>query len=142
MTVHALRNEKLIIDTDSFVRGLPTAKNERFKYTDLSVFDKQAFLPNQAVKLSHEVIANYRLQQAESILLVLVNGYFDADLSDLAALPQGVLALSLQAARIQHQNLVNQYEPEAIDQRHYPFAHLNLSQPQDGLFYMCPSKHN
>ena len=49
MTVHALRTDILTIDAESFVRGLPSAKNERFKYTDLSVFEKQAFLPNKMV---------------------------------------------------------------------------------------------
>src|SRR3990167_5136741 len=131
---------KLMIDADSFVRGLPSAKNERFKYTDLSVFEKQAFMPNKAVKLSREVIDQYRLPQTDAILLVLVNGCFDADLSDLDKLPQSILALSMQAARTQQKELAAHYQPQAIDQRHYPFAQLNVSKQQDGLFLYVPKQ--
>lgn len=117
-------------------------KHDRWKYTDLSVLDKQVFSENNSdVEISLAEVNAYRMPH-ESLLLVMLNGKFMPLLSDLAKLPAGVIVMSMQQARQQHADLVQQYLVGEITSADYPFAAMNLEDEHDGLFLFVPENIN
>ncbi|MEZ5483918.1 MAG: Fe-S cluster assembly protein SufD [Lysobacteraceae bacterium] len=72
--------------------GLPTSRQERWKYTSLRALDQRQFvLPDQ--NNGKAVVVEAELPSAPR--LVFVDGVFDAGRSDLAGLPEGVELLPL-----------------------------------------------
>jgi Fe-S cluster assembly protein SufD len=59
-------------------------------------------------------------------------------LSDLARLPLGAVAIGMKDAREKHAELVNEYFIDAVNVRDYPFAALNLTNQEEGLFFYVP----
>lgn len=126
---------------DTFLKqGLPTRKDERWKYTDLSFLTNKQYIPAQRVESEQliDVIDQHRLQRSESIMLVFVNGYFTPALSDLAKLPDGVIACSLNEALQLHADLLKTHYNEQIDSQKYPLANVNAAIFTDGLFLHLP----
>src|SRR3990167_1662024 len=71
--------------------GLPTRKNERYKYADFSPLHAAEYAMTHDVHHDElECVHQHRLQCRDAILLVIVNGRFDPRLSDIAKLPEGV----------------------------------------------------
>lgn len=113
-------------------------KHDRWKYTDLSVLDKHVFVEkNIDAQLTLDAVNAYRLPQ-DSVMLVMANGKFMPAFSDLAKLPAGVVVMSMQQARQQHAELVQQYLVGEITSADYPFAAMNLEDEHDGLFLFVP----
>jgi len=114
---------------------LPTRKDERFKYVDLSLLPQNEFVlakraPTEEID---DVIERYRLRCGESILLVNVNGYFMPALSDVAKLPDGIIACNMLEAKQTHASLAANIVADKN-----PFAQLNASINMDGLFLFVP----
>lgn len=61
------------------------------------------------MKSLHDLIAEYRLKNTPSCILVFIDGKFEVTLSDLALLPKNVIAQDLKTARVEHQNLLKPY---------------------------------
>lgn len=74
--------------------GLPSTKQERFKYADFSFLTKHHFTRAQKKALTQDDIKSYRLT-IPCFLLVCVDGYFMPELSDLSSLPSGVSVASV-----------------------------------------------
>lgn len=125
-------------------RGLPSRREEAWKYTDLSFLEKNSFhWPTQGVEA---LFANKNLKTLlearaeEATLLVFVNGQFAPQLSALSQLPEGLILSSLQQAFETHPALVNPYLLREQDVKRYPLACLNSALFADGLFvYLPPS---
>ncbi len=75
--------------------GLPTPKQESWKYTNLRPLEKLAFGPRSQDQIGIDRLPNLLPQGQSARRLVFVNGQFRADLSTRAALPEGVRAGSL-----------------------------------------------
>jgi Fe-S cluster assembly protein SufD len=122
--------------------GLPTQKHERFKYTDLNAAIENvpvnASAAKQSTSPSTEWIASFRIQDAEAIMLVMIDGQLANDFSDLAALPAGIIACSLRHALQHHETLVRDYFNRTVSVREYPLAALNSALFTDGLFLYVP----
>lgn len=106
-------------------QGLPTKKQERFKYADFSCLNNETYTiadkSNNTEKLKAH-IKNYRAQFPNVELLVLINGYFSAELSDSSLEKTG---LSIRSINSTHDF---DYESE------HPFANLALALKRDGLY--------
>lgn len=109
-------------------------KHERWKNTDLSVFDKHVFVDSNTDAYVTAADVQIYLLPETAILLVLVNGRFMPELSDLTQLPPGVIATSLQTARQQHADLVQKHFVNTVKATDYPYAALNIENQHDGLF--------
>ncbi|VVC74738.1 FeS cluster assembly protein SufD [Aquicella siphonis] len=120
--------------------GLPTRKDERWKYTDLGFLSQQHYSTARRIEPSRltDVIHQHRLQRCESIMLVLVNGYFMSELSDLSRLPANVIACSVAEALIKQAEQAQTALSRTIDAQKYPFAALNAAMFVDGLFLSVP----
>ncbi|MDY7014925.1 MAG: Fe-S cluster assembly protein SufD [Cyanobacteriota bacterium] len=74
---------------------IPTRRDEEWRFTDLSELSAANFERSQPTSLPAEAIAPFILPEAKHSRLVFVNGFYDPDLSDLSALPEGVFAGNL-----------------------------------------------
>jgi len=124
------------------VKGLPTRKDEHWKYSDLTFLANKNFATASFVdeKDWGATIQQYRLTHSDSILLVFMNGYFKPHYSDIKKLPPSVIALSLMDALKKYPDLVKANWPDEIDAQHYPFASLNAAKFVDGLFFYVPDQ--
>jgi len=129
---------------DSFARrGLPHRRVEDWKYTDLRVLMRevlpQAAAPDQAAV--DTAAKTLKAQQIEGVRrLVLVDGYFVPQLSDLAELEQGLAIGTLRALlesgawpSLDRRIVTNVTNPNAAQDQPDPMIALNAAMMTDGL---------
>jgi len=114
--------------------GLPDTRVEAWKYTSLRALARHAFAGGDEAAVGRAVDrASFALPGVDGPRLVFVNGVFRADLSDLAALPDGVVLQPLSRA------LAEDPEPlRFVLSRHYrdvgdAFARINAASAVDGV---------
>ena len=78
--------------------GIPTHKDEEFKYTSLRDMAAIDFKPAYGATVYREDLRGVALSKLEGPTLTFVNGEFAPELSNELGLPDGVLLLSLQDA--------------------------------------------
>lgn len=116
-------------------RGLPGPKNEQWKFTSVRDLDNKPFMPVVDDAAANDLAGGLI---KDSIRIVMVNGRFDAGASDLAKLPEGVIAASLATAVADHKDLVEPHLGRlAAADKHF-FPALNASFMHDGLFLHVP----
>lgn len=121
------------------VNPLITRKNERYKYADFGFLNATNYLPvkKSSVEYLREVVDACRLKRAGEKMLVLVNGYYAPELSDVVIAP-GVTVLSMNDAKKAHGDVIN--KSLEIDVEKYPFASVNAQQYNDGIFIHVADK--
>lgn len=79
--------------------GVPTMRDEAWKYTNLRAIEKNEFRMSlkQSNDLQKSDIAKLRIDSCDTFRMVFVDGWFCSMLSDLEDLPQGVEVKSLAA---------------------------------------------
>jgi Fe-S cluster assembly protein SufD len=134
-------NETRQREWNQFVsEGIPSRVLERWKYSDLSILKKTNFSFANPVDQSQaqRFIQQERMRADDSILLAVVNGFFEPALSDLAKLPDGVIACDLAQACELYPDLVKENWLSYEKHESHPFASLNGSMWQSGLFLYLP----
>lgn len=127
----ALRDRAL----DSFAEsGLPTQKREAWKYTNLRGL-KQLELNEQALAPQPLSIdrAPSLLPEGQAHRIVFVNGGFRADLSDLAALPEGAVIGSVAELAETAPQRIEALLAQHKDSGDQPLVALNTAFMRDGL---------
>lgn len=79
-------------------KGIPTIKDEEFKYLPLGVLNETEFKPAYAATVYREDLDQYPITQVDAITLAFVNGEYAPELSNTSGLPEGSFVLSLQEA--------------------------------------------
>ncbi|MES2217468.1 MAG: Fe-S cluster assembly protein SufD [Pseudomonadota bacterium] len=123
---------------ESFLqRGFPVRQEERWKYTDISFLTKKIFTvaEHNALDIT-ATLHKLRIANVTSIFVVLLNGKFSAELSDLTLLPTSVVLTSLASAFQTHADYIEPRLPH--DSKSYPFATLNSALVSDGVFLLVP----
>ncbi|MCB9758124.1 MAG: Fe-S cluster assembly protein SufD [Candidatus Omnitrophica bacterium] len=93
--------------------GIPTTKNEDYKYTNLSVLSSRHFKPvtKAALPTDHQLS---KICSQNDITLVFVNGILDENLSSYHQLPKGLTILPLEKELSDNgssiKNLLNQHD--------------------------------
>lgn len=123
-------------------QGLPTRHYERYKHADFSFLYANEYLVSDDVNIKalSDKIHQHRLQHTDTILLVLVNGRFVSHLSDVAKLPEHVVAISLRDAL---QTQADSIKPHWLNDKvstHSPFVNLNAALCDDGLYLYVPDE--
>src|SRR6266481_2576507 len=131
---------------NSFVKfeqaGLPNVKQEEWKYTNVTPIAKADFAPvlisNGTALTKDGALTPFIYQEARDSRLVFVNGMLRRDLSSLAALPDGVVAIDLREAL-----RGGEYEATLREYLEHPalangFAALNTALFRSGLFLKIP----
>jgi Fe-S cluster assembly protein SufD len=114
--------------------GFPTRKHEDWRYTALEPILGSAYEPAttaDTARVDATTVAG-RAPELGGPRLVLVNGHFRADLSDLGGLPRGAIVTDLADALQEHRALL---EPVlAADGQWHAFAVINQALTPDGVF--------
>lgn len=111
--------------------GLPTLKQEDWKYLDLSALGETTFAPAPAAEVD---IRDRILPEARGGRLVFVNGRPDPHHSCVSGLPAGVRLMPLSQASEAASALGTVLDPETMD----AFAALNTARFSDGAFIFVP----
>jgi Fe-S cluster assembly protein SufD len=128
---------------DQFERaGFPNIKEEEWKYTNVTPIAKANFAPvlvrNGTALAKDDGLASFIYEEARQSRLVFVNGMLRQELSSLAALPDGVVAMDLRAAlrSSQYEAIVRQHLEHHTEKN--GFAALNTALFTSGLFLKIP----
>ncbi len=114
--------------------GLPSLKEEEWRYTNVSALEKKLFSPVimddiGAIELS--VLQQHLISEAYA--LVLVDGHFSEALSDIQGLTEGVSVLSMADALVQQPEQVAKYLGKAVKSQENGFVAFNNAWFSDGL---------
>ncbi|MDB5410482.1 MAG: Fe-S cluster assembly protein SufD [Rhodospirillales bacterium] len=122
--------------------GLPTRRQENWRFTNLRPLEKQEFAPGDSVSVAATAIAPYLVEGAGH-RIVLVNGRFDSGLSKLDGLPAGVLLASVKAIVSNDVPgfflLGPQIFGEGTEEAKQPFLALNTGAALDGFALGIPA---
>ena len=109
--------------------GLPTTRAERWKYTSLRALERRSFAAT-AVLISS--VDTRLLADIPAPCLVFVNGRFDAPLSDVGALPEGVVLDTLANALGKGDARETSFLARRFGRADETFAKLNAALASDG----------
>jgi Fe-S cluster assembly protein SufD len=126
---------------DRFAKlGFPTPRNEDWKYTLLAPYARRVYNPQPAeATVSLEQIQDLGLAWENVSRLAFINGRYAAHLSNLPALPQGVIVCGLAEAMQAHPDKLEPYLARLADSENAGLAALNAACMADGAFVYLPS---
>ncbi len=120
-------------------KGLPTTKDEAWKYTDLRAALKADYQPaDPSATVSDETIQQARIPGLDAALAVVVNGAFDAERSDLSGLPERITVGGLREQVQRDPAGVRDTFGRHVDLDRDAFAALNSAFSLDGLYLSVP----
>lgn len=121
--------------------GIPSRKNEEYKYTDLrTVFQNDFSVVPRYVEQNvdlHEVF-NCDVPQLNTHIILLINGWYYGRNRKMGNFPEGVVCSSLNHAAIEHPEIVEKYYNQQSKESNDPMANLNTAMAKDGLFFYVP----
>ena len=119
--------------------GLPTSRNEAWKYTDLTTALAPSYQSAPAeAEVADATIEAAKVDDLDAALAVIVNGVFDAERSDLSGLPEGVTVGSLRSQLLSDPDSVRDTFGKHVDLGRDSFAALNSAFSLDGLYLNVP----
>jgi len=138
----AFMNDAREVAIEKFkAQGIPSRKNEHYKYTDLRpVFQNDFSVVPRYVEQNidlHEVF-NCDVPQLNSHIILLINGWYYGRNRRMGNFPEGVICSSLQHAAQQHPDLVKKHYNQLAVESDDPMSNLNTSFAKDGLFFYVP----
>jgi Fe-S cluster assembly protein SufD len=121
--------------------GIPTKKNEDYKYTNLDVFFKHSYSsffmpqPEDFVKAD-----KFRcdVEDLDTHGLVLLNGFYPTFRNKLRQLPEGAWIGSLNEAAAIFPEIIEKHYGRYADSRSDGLVHLNTAMASDGVFVYVP----
>lgn len=120
--------------------GLPTRKDEVFRYIRLNYLFANKYESSYATDIKAEDINQHILPECQQSVLVFVNGHYAPLLSRTAALPKKAVALPLAEAMQTFGNFLNNQLKKSISEETDPFAAINTALQPNGLFLYFPPK--
>ena len=121
--------------------GLPTVKDEDWRFTNLAHLADLSFQPASRPKggnLTREILARLPFSELDGSRLVFVNGHFSPELSSVAEQEDGVKIMSLVDAVVSEPELLERHFFRLVREKATPFASLNAALFQDGAFIHIP----
>ena len=123
--------------------GFPGLRDEDWRYTNVSVIDKKHFSPakkSASVVIDADWLRAYQLVDAWS--LVLVDGYFSAEHSNLEGLPEGVTVVSLAQSLmdLHYAAFLETKLNQTVSQKENGFIAFNGAYFVDGVLIHVPAK--
>jgi Fe-S cluster assembly protein SufD len=115
-------------------RGMPTVKNEEWRYTDLKKLQKQVFsIPDPVDSNKAQfMLAETELTSSARYRLVFVNGLISIPLSPSVTVPAGVSLGSLSSGLVSHTDIVEGFLGSALPPEPHGFTCANSALFQDG----------
>lgn len=126
---------------DHFLKlGLPTRKNDVYRYVKLRSFFAGNYGPTKPTDISLENLEPYILPECRQSVFVFVNGHFSPLLSRIHALPKSVTALPMIDAMRTFGGFINSRLISSLKDEKDPFAAMNAALHGQGLFLYLPPK--
>ncbi len=114
--------------------GLPTGKEEKWRFTQLQPILRSRFIPAEP-EYANDLFDQYTFGKESSVEIVLVNGVMSRELSRLSSLPEGLCVTTLvKAAANKHADIVRQHLGKLVDLHAHPFAAMNTRDFGDGVY--------
>ncbi len=116
--------------------GFPTTKHEDWRFTNIKPVASTSFTESQPQEgaFASDPTIGIPLIDTEHARVVLVNGFFRADLSKLENLPDGITVKSLKDALKEDANLLEAHLTKYARYADHAFVALNTALFQDGVF--------
>lgn len=134
---HKIRKDAIeVFNTLDF----PTIKNEEWKYTSISPILNYGFLPvdeNPESEINTNLISNSLISGLKAHIIVLVNGKFREDLSQIHSLPADTIISGFGKAIKEYNSLIKNYFGKHLKNEN-GFIALNTAFSFDGLFIYIP----
>lgn len=120
--------------------GLPTRKDEVYRYVRLKIFLDQKYESSFPAEVQLGTIDQYILPECNGSVFVFVNGYFTPQLSCLDALPKRLVATLLEDAMRTYGSFLNNQWAKSLKEETDAFAAMNAALHRNGLFLYLPPK--
>lgn len=122
-------------------RGFPTTREEAWRFTDVKSLARQSFTlapPAADGLVAPDAVEPVLLGDATRWVAVFVNGHFNAALSSLAGLPDGIKLGSLGKALESDHDLIEEHLARHATDPENPFTALSTAFTHDGAFVYVP----
>jgi Fe-S cluster assembly protein SufD len=123
--------------------GFPSVKEEEWKYTNVAPISKLSFNPDLASvdtkgRVTSEKLGRFGYVESQASQLVFLNGALRPDLSSLAGLPAGVVAIDLACAiaDAKYGELIRENLARTADYNANAFTALNTAFVSSGAFIL------
>lgn len=120
--------------------GLPSRKDDVFRYIKLRLLYKRAYEIKSAKAIDSQIIAPHIYAECQNSLLVFINGHYVEHLSRLDGLPDKCVISPLSVAMRPYGALLGNQISKSIKEEKDPFALLNLAMHGEGAFIYLPPR--
>ena len=135
-------NEKRRASIAAFAsRGLPTTREEEWRYTNLAPLAALALEPNAAGRIDRDALEALATPLFACSLFVFGNGHAQTELSSQPELPGGARCDTLAALFGDGASPVEARLDHYVDPKLHPFAALNSAYLSDGALVRVPRNH-
>jgi len=121
--------------------GIPTKKNESYKYTNLNIFFdhdyKNYFMPDESDFIKAEEF-RCDVTDLDTHGIVLLNGFYPTINDKLRMLPGGVWIGSMNEAAVKFPEIIEKHYGKYADSDSDGLIHLNTAMASDGVFVYVP----
>jgi len=118
--------------------GFPTVRDEDWRYTNLSALNKTLYAPTESQEVDSDWLATLRVPNAWCV--VLLNGRFSVDLSDLTDMPAAVRVQSITQALVENPARLQKYLGQAVVENLHAMLVFNNAWFSDGVFIEIPAQ--
>ena len=120
--------------------GLPTRKNEVYRYVHLRSFFANSYDPSHLTEVPKSVIDGHVLPECQQSVAVFINGHFSRQHSRLDAVPKRVVVETLAHGMKTYGGFLNSQMTKSLKEEADPFAAVNAAVHRSGLFLYLPPK--
>jgi Fe-S cluster assembly protein SufD len=120
--------------------GLPEKGSGPFQYVPLRQLYEVPWRCASRSSVSRDAVAPHLLSECRGTQIVFVDGRFSPELSDLSALPKGVVVLPLTEATRSYGTFLQGRWSRFLKEETNPFAVVNLALHAGGVFIYVPPK--
>jgi Fe-S cluster assembly protein SufD len=125
--------------------GVPTTRDEEFKYVSLRVLEEAPFRPAYGATIDRAEVEATPLGRLDAVTLAFVNGEYAPDLSSADVLPDGVVVCDLREAFEHHGAILGRHlgrvatlEGKLGSTNEERFTHLNTAYLGEGALVYLP----
>lgn len=138
LPVHKVRKEAI----SAFQKlGVPTTKNEEYKFTDLNKTLRKNFdfsSPAHPGNISSDLINNHFLPDMDTNKLVFINGIYSSELSTIVSPEDQLLVKDFSTASKENKDELQSYFAKYADYQSDAFIALNTAFAEHGSFIHIP----
>jgi Fe-S cluster assembly protein SufD len=123
------------------VLGIPSRKNEMYRYTNLDIFfrhDFKSYLAPHDDDFAKAEEFRCDVASLDTHNLVLMNGFYPDLKNKLRQLPEGVWVGSLREASVRFSDIIREHYGKYAKSESDGLVHLNTAMASDGIFVYVP----